>query len=134
MRRVLTLAGAGLALALLLWAGAIDSHAGAAPLAATRVIQFPVNGLSYGPSSVLINVGDSVEWDGPFIYHPLASDDALWPAAVGQGTSFTFQFTQPGTFGFYCTKHGSSAGTGMSGKVVVSATPLQHIYAPVILR
>ncbi len=102
----------------------------ASPLA-TTVIQVPPNtsGLFYSPSVVLINMGDTVEWDGNFTFHPLASDDNLWPVN-NSGTTFSHTFNQPGTFRFYCMIHGGPGGVGMSGEVIVSSTPLQHVFLP----
>jgi plastocyanin len=124
----------------LLLALALLSVNAAAPMAAatplaTTVINFPVgsNLRQYGPRYVLIHVGDTVEWDGPFQSHPLASDDGLW-TTVSSGSTFSYTFNQAGAFRFYCMIHGGPGGTGMSGEVFVSSTPILTTFLPLALR
>jgi plastocyanin len=79
----------------------------------------------FTPSTVTINAGDSVTWsntgsfahnvhfdDGSFIQPP-SPDNAMWKA--------TRTFTAPTTLRYYCEAHGGPGGSGMSGRVVVSA-------------
>jgi plastocyanin len=98
---------------------------------ATTVILFPPNitTFSYSPKFVLINVGDTVEWEGGFAGHPLVSDDVLW-TTPNSGTSFSHTFNQPGAFRFHCQFHGGPGGVGMAGEVFVSSTPVQKTFLP----
>ena len=98
---------------------------------ARHTINFPVNGFQYSPAEISISVGDEVEWLGPFTFHPLVSDDNLWPT-VNTGDSFRFIFTQPGIYRFHCQIHGGPGGVGMSGVVLVGLS--EHIYLPVLFR
>jgi plastocyanin len=78
----------------------------------------------FTPSTVTINAGDSVTWsntggshnvhfdDGSFIQPP-SPDSTMWTA--------TRSFTAPTTLRYYCEAHGGPGGSGMSGRVVVSA-------------
>lgn len=98
----------------------------------THLIQFPVNGLNYSPGDLTILLGDDVEWSGDFAMHPLVSEDDLW-TMVEMGSSFTYTFTAPGTYRYYCSVHGAAGGIGMSGIVrVVSAQRL--VYLPQVSR
>src|SRR5512136_2988722 len=78
-------------------AGAVAPREVLTPLA-THTIMFPVNGLlQYSPADITIFTGDTVEWSGPFTFHPLVSEDNLWPV-VNTGNTFQFTFMQPGVY------------------------------------
>jgi plastocyanin len=75
---------------------------------------------SYTPKCLRIAAGQSVAFDGPFASHPLTQ--GCGPAEVitnGTGSSASFTFTVPGVYGYYCALHGSAAGTGMGGAILV---------------
>jgi plastocyanin len=105
----------------------------AAPAATGPVIHFGCDAFSctYNPSIVVIQPGDTVEWDGDFISHPLVSDDGLWTTPTA-GTQFTYTFPVTGTFLFHCMIHGAPGGVGMSGRVIVKEFS-NKIYLPVAL-
>lgn len=73
----------------------------------------------YSPATVTIDMGDTVEWQGSFVDHPLNSDDALWPEQ-GTDTSFSHTFPVAGYYRFFCGIHGGPGGQGMSGVVLVT--------------
>ena len=76
---------------------------------------------SYSPREVRIAPGEKVTWSGDFGAHPLRSDDAAEPYAVGPEDpppTFTNTFEAPGRYPFQCQIHGPS---GMTGEVTVSA-------------
>ena len=72
-------------------------------------------GNNYSPSSITVNVGDTVEWRGDFSIHPLVSDNGLW-GTEGGGSTFSFTFNSPGTFDYHCQVHQA---LGMTGDVTV---------------
>jgi len=82
--------------------------------AATHTITF--ENFSYSPSSLPVNVGDVIVWQGDFSMHPLQSDPGA-PASFSNSSGGTFSFTVPsaGTYDYHCTAHGSPGGGGMSG-------------------
>jgi plastocyanin len=98
----------------------------AAPLPASAAnFEVTFTCCTYSPANLIINVNDTVTWKGSFSAHPLVSQDGLWPTQ-NSGSEFTFQFTTPGQYFFYCQIHGGPNGAGMAGKVVVqgaSSTP-----------
>ena len=109
--------------------GRAQHKALAAPDAAGAVIHFVP--FSYTPSEVVIQPGESVEWDGDFSFHPLVSDDGLWITQT-VGTQFIYTFTMTGTFDFHCANHGGVGGVGMSGRVIVKEFP-NKVYLPLVL-
>jgi plastocyanin len=75
-----------------------------------RAISFPAGQApaQYSPSCMTIKVGQTVTWSGAFSLHPLepAGGDASTPIALSaSGTSVSFTFAAPGTFGFNCANH-----------------------------
>ncbi len=81
----------------------------------------------YNPTTVTINVGETVSWSGSFSFHPLrqvAGPTSNVPVAGGfangTGTFYMFQFNAAGTFHYQCAVHGTGAG-GMRGEVIVLA-------------
>jgi len=104
--------------------GSAQHKALAAPDAPGAVITFVC--CSYSPSEVVIQPGESVEWDGDFSFHPLVSDNGLWVTQT-VGTQFVYTFTVAGTFDFHCAIHGPF---GMVGRVIVN----HKVYLPMVFR
>ena len=108
----------------------VQGKALAAPNVAGAVIHFAC--CSYTPSEVVIQPGQSVEWDGDFSMHPLVSDDGLWNTPTA-GSQFVYTFAMTGTFLFHCAIHGGPGGVGMSGRVVVKQFE-NKLFLPLVLR
>jgi plastocyanin len=79
------------------------------------------------PSVVHVQLGQAVAWvwaDGAN-GHNVTPDDGEIPAPengtalFGAPHSYTYTFTQVGTYRYYCLAHGAPGGVGMSGVVVV---------------
>ena len=81
--------------------------------ALTNVYIYPQK---YMPSAVAINVNDEVKWTWLSDYHSTTSNNALWDSGeYNTGHYFTYTFTSPGTFPYYCTYH------LFTGSVIVQA-------------
>lgn len=87
--------------------------------------------LAFNPSTLAIQVGDSVTWhNNGGGFHNVVADDGSFRCAegcAGEGGngdpsgaawSFTRTFNQAGTVGYYCEVHGFSGG-GMHGSITV---------------
>lgn len=79
-----------------------------------------VSDFSFGPSSVTIKVGESVNWILAEGAHTTTSgvapdQDGLWNQALTVDTPFTFTFDEAGTFPYFCRFHPDF----MSGVVTV---------------
>jgi plastocyanin len=79
---------------------------------------------TFSPATVTIPPGQSVTWEwaeGSGL-HNVVADNAepasSGPLAEGPKT-YTFTFTTPGTYRYYCVAHGARGGIGMSGTVMV---------------
>lgn len=98
---------------------------------ATQATVVTFANFSYTPDIVTIRPGEEVEWRGSFTMHPLVSQDGLW-STVRSGTVFSYTFTQPGEYWYYCELHGLPNGVGMSGKVIVVET--RALFLPLLSR
>jgi plastocyanin len=83
-------------------------------------INFDNGNFTYAPQCVRVQVGQTLTFTGNFTMHPLIQQ--CGPAAVlGQntGTTASYVFSTPGTYGFYCGVHGLPDGEGMAGAIEV---------------
>ena len=90
----------------------------------------------FSPASVSIQVGDTVEWtwkdNGHSVTsgHPWLSQPGLFDSGNhNSGYTFSYTFSDPGTFAYYCVPHGDCR--NMVGSVTVAAatptpTPRPH--------
>ena len=94
---------------------------GSARPAAAATVDVTLGFMSFSPSTVTIQAGDTVRWTNDAGFHSVTADDGSFerPAASGPWT-FTHTFSAPGSFGYHCSIHGSPGG-GMAGTVVVVA-------------
>jgi amicyanin len=85
-----------------------------APVAADSVT---IHNFAYGPQVVAVKVGTTVHWtNSDTEAHTVTSNTGAFDSPVLQpGASYSFTFTKPGTYSYYCTIH-----PFMTAKVVVS--------------
>lgn len=84
-----------------------------APLFATQAVAAPghvmIQEYAYGPAAVTVKVGESVTWTN----HDKAGHDVVTTAGpasfrsplLATGQTWSFTFTKPGTYGYYCSVH-----------------------------
>lgn len=73
---------------------------------------------TFDPKDISINVGDTVTWTNTAsIFHDaVAFDETFRSPLFGIRQTYSFTFTRPGQFDYYCTPH---LGIGMVGSVTV---------------
>ena len=82
------------------------------PLALANVANISIVNFAFTPSSVSINVNDSVKWTWAGSPHSTTSDTGLWESGVlGTGATFTHMFASAGSFPFHCSVHPFMTGT-----------------------
>jgi plastocyanin len=103
------------------------------PLFAAQAVASPqhvmIENYAYGSASVTVNVGDSITWTN----HDQASHDVVTTSApsafrsslMATGQSWSYTFTTPGTYSYYCSLH-----PDMKAQVVVLA-PITPAPVPV---
>ncbi|MBZ0155379.1 MAG: S-layer homology domain-containing protein [Alphaproteobacteria bacterium] len=86
-------------------------------------VDISMQSLSFSPSSVTINVGDTVRWTNSQGTHTTTSGsnctaDGQWNSGLlSQGQTYSVTFNTPGTYSYFCIPHCSA---GMTGTVIVS--------------
>jgi plastocyanin len=80
----------------------------------------------FDPNIITISVGQTVTWvwaNEQIGLHNVLPDAGTIPGRSGAPetgpTTFSFTFTEVGTFRYFCQEHGAPNGVGMSGRVVV---------------
>jgi plastocyanin len=95
---------------------------------------------SFQPASLTITAGEAVTWTSSgSLPHTVTSSDGDFDsnsgcasfsdggsgACMDNGETYSFTFDTPGTYAYYCKLHGTSAGGGMAGTIVVQAAGAQ---------
>lgn len=88
--------------------------------ARAAVHEVRLSGLSFSPAELTIEVGDTVRWINQGGFHDVVADDDSFRSGAPTSTAFVFErvFSSAGTFGYYCSVHGSP-GAGMAGRIIV---------------
>jgi plastocyanin len=97
-----------------LGAGAGNVAAGAQPKPETMEVK--VDNFTFGPAALTVRVGTTITWTNrDDIPHTVVSTDKVFKSKVlDTDEKFSFTFSTPGTFPYFCSIHPK-----MTGKVVV---------------
>jgi plastocyanin len=84
--------------------------------AETRGSEIKVDNFTFGPETITVAVNSTVTWvNKDDIPHVIASNDGLFKSkALDTDDKFSYTFTKPGTYAYFCAIHPK-----MVGKVVV---------------
>jgi plastocyanin len=104
----------GAALAVATFTGASRADTSAAPVAKVSIAN-----MAFSPSTLTVTAGTTVTWvnrDGDA--HSVESRDKGFTSSplLNTGDKYSYTFTTPGTYTYYCGVHAS-----MTGKIVVTA-------------
>jgi plastocyanin len=85
---------------------------------APQTVTIEMINTSFSPSSVQVKAGTTVVWvNKDPAEHSTTSDSGLWDSGLmAQGATFSYTFTQPGTYQYYCKPH---LALGMTGVITV---------------
>lgn len=80
----------------------------------------------YTPSKLSVAAGTTVRWTNTGeLPHTVTAKDGLFASGtIEPGRTFEYTFVEPGTYAYYCEFHGSAAGQGQFGSLIVSAAPV----------
>lgn len=92
-------------------------------------VTIDVSNFTFTPVTQTVTVGTTVHWNWVGGFHSVVSDTGLFssvPPTTTTGVNFSYTFTQPGTYYYHCSVHGTAGdgshlGVGMSGVIVVVA-------------
>lgn len=92
-------------------------EAGAGETSEARVVDS-----AFRDKEISVPVGTTIIWVyDASLPHTVTSDDGFFNSGtLGEGDTFSFTFTEPGTFLYYCRFHGGPGGSGMSGVITVT--------------
>jgi plastocyanin len=76
---------------------------------------------AFVPKAITVAAGTVVTWrNDDNTTHTATADDKLFNSGdLGQGGQFSYTFTKPGVYPYYCVWHGAPGGQGMSGTITV---------------
>lgn len=100
-----------------------------------------MSNFSFNPANLTVNVGDTVTWTVSIGQHDTVSGSSGVPSGVWNsgsqfgrlmrsGERFSFTFTNPGTYPFYCTPHWTLGMTGSITVVAPNSPPMVFITNP----
>lgn len=75
------------------------------PAATDAIVK--IDNFSFSPASLTVPVGTTVRWtNADDIPHTVVSDDKVFKSkALDTDEQFTYTFTKPGTYGYFCGLH-----------------------------
>jgi plastocyanin len=109
------------AFALALCLGVAGSAAVSGPAASAAAPAGPtvkIDNFVFGPEALTVSVGTTVTWinQDDIPHTVVASDKSFKSKVLDSDERFSFTFTKPGEFGYFCSLH-----PHMVGKVIVKA-------------
>ncbi len=114
-----TFKAGALALALTLGCAATAVAAQPAPATAAAGPTVNIDNFVFGPEALTVTVGTTVTWvnrdDIP--HNVVANDKSFKSKVMDTDEKFSFTFTKPGEYGYFCGLH-----PHMTGKVIVKAS------------
>ena len=116
MLKILQAGALALALGLTVAAAGAATTASAAPAAAGPTVK--IDNFVFGPEALTVSVGTTVTWiNQDDIPHTVVANDKSFKSKVlDSDERFSFTFTKPGEYGYFCSLH-----PHMTGKVIVKA-------------
>jgi len=94
-----------------------------------------VNGASFNPDPVVINVNDSVKWTWQSsVHNSVSQTPGLWDSGVlNFGATFTHTFPAQGEFFYRCTIHGFSGVISVLGPFATNVNILPDAFDPPVV-
>ena len=116
MLKTLKTGALALALSLGVVAAAAVCGPGVAQAAAAAGPTVKIDNFVFGPEALTVSVGTTVTWinQDDIPHTVVASDKSFKSKVLDTDERFSFTFTKPGEFGYFCSLH-----PHMTGKVIV---------------
>jgi len=95
----------------------LRAHAAPVDAKAASDTSVKIDNFSFSPATITVPVGTTVRWtNADDIPHTVVSDDktSFKSKALDTDEQFTYTFTKPGTYSYFCSIHPK-----MTGKIVV---------------
>ena len=82
--------------------------------AAGATFDVEISGFKFGPAEAVVAVGTTVTWTNNDTFeHTVQADGDAFPTSptLGEGATYSFTFTEPGTYAYICGIHPQMRGT-----------------------
>lgn len=81
--------------------------------AAMTTVQVSIEGFTFTPEKLTVPVGTTVTWTNlDSAPHTITADDSSWGSGqLGKNATYSFTFTQAGTYAYHCANHASMTAT-----------------------
>jgi plastocyanin len=101
--------------------GATPATTAALPTALVGEAEVQMEDFQFRPKVLVIRAGTTVKFaNKDQAAHTATSDTGVFDSGLlAKGEKFTFTFTQPGEYPYYCAPHGGPGGVGMSATIIV---------------
>lgn len=97
---------------------ALTATAAASPISAGATVN--ISNFQFAPKALQVKAGTTVTWVNGQGTHTVTADNGEFASDnLSAGQSYSFKFTKPGTYRYYCSFHGSKGGGDMSGIIKV---------------
>jgi plastocyanin len=92
---------------------ASPTPAGTLPAIPTGETKVSITNFAFDPATLTITTGTTVTWtNNDTVAHNVISDDGSWSSnSLAKGDTFSYTFTQTGTFSYHCGIHPSMKAT-----------------------
>jgi plastocyanin len=71
-----------------------------------------IKNFSFSPKSLTVKVGTKITWtNNDSITHTVTADQGAFDSTLVSGNTFSFTFTNPGTYAYHCSIHPSMTAT-----------------------
>jgi plastocyanin len=100
-------------------AGAATAAEAGTPTGAHVIVE--MKNYAFVPKDITITTGTTVTWrNADNTTHTATADNKLFDSGnLGPSAQFSYTFTKPGVYPYYCIWHGAPGGVGMSGTITV---------------
>jgi amicyanin len=85
----------------------------AAPGAAAAAAEVKIDNFSFAPASITVPVGSQVTWTNhdDIPHNVMSEDHSIKSKVLDTDEKFSFTFTKPGTYAYFCSLHPKMKGT-----------------------
>ena len=74
-------------------------------------VNIGIQNFAFSPKTVTVNVGDTVTWTNQDTTPHQPTSDIFQSGSLSTGQSFSYTFTTPGTYNYFCNIHPDMTGT-----------------------
>jgi plastocyanin len=91
----------------------LGGSVGAQTPAGDAIVRISMKAFSFAPATLTVKAGSTVTWvnTDPEPHTVVSDTGAFRSGALDTDESFTYRFTSPGTYRYFCTLHPSMMGT-----------------------